>query len=277
VTRNYIDLVGKTLRVMEVLDDARGSLPIAELAKRTGLVKSSLFRILYSLKEHGYVEQKHEGGEYFLAVKAAVLGRSVLDMRSLRAIAAPHMQRLSRRLEETVALAHLENGQPIMAEIVESTRPVRVVLSMAAVCYFHASSLGKAMAAFLPRAEVERVLYLQGMPRLTENTIRTKKQLFAELEHVKRKGYAVNREESHHGAIYLAAPIFDRAGEVTAGMNVGLPASRHTEEREIEIASLLKKSCQRISEELGCPSLTACGLLSLPAGPARATEASGSR
>lgn len=273
MTRNYIDLVGKTLKVLEVLDRAQGSLSIADIAKQTGLIKSTTFRILYSLKEHNYVEQRDSRGEYSLTMRAAHLGRSLLDIRSLKSVALPYIRRVWADLDETVALACLENGQPIMAEILESTRHVRVVLSLAAVCYFHATALGKAMAAYLPKKEVEETLYLQGMPRLSEHTIRTKKHLFRHLEEVRQKGYAVNHEESHHGAIYVAVPIFDKNGSILGGVNVGFPATRYSERKKEDAIRLLKQHCFRISEELGCD----VGLLRRLLGPVATAPAANPR
>jgi DNA-binding IclR family transcriptional regulator len=252
MTRNHIDLVGKTVRVLEVLDEASGPLNMIEIAKRTGLVKSTAFRILFSLKELGYVDQRDSRGNYGLTVKMARLGRNLLSIRSLKKVALPHMERVWTAVDETVALGILEHGQPIMAEILESRKHLRVVLSMAAVCYFHASSLGKAMAAYLPADRVEQTAYLQGMPQLTEKTNTNKKRLHRELELVRKRGYALNEEESHHGAIYIAVPIFHANGKVAGAMNVGLPTARYSDEKRDEIVKLLKQACFRLSQELGC-------------------------
>jgi len=263
MTRNYIDLVGKTIKVLEVLDEASGTLNMIEIAKRTGLVKSTAFRILFSLKELGYVDQPDSRGDYCLTVKMARLGRNLLNIRTLRKTALPHLERIWAALDETVALAVLENGQPIMADILESRRHVRVVLSMAAVCYFHASALGKAMAAFLPKEAVEQTTYLQGMPRLTEKTNIDKKRLYKELEQVRKRGYAMNREESHHGAIYIAVPIFHKNGSVAGAVNVGFPADRYSEEKRNKVVHVLKQACFRLSEELGCDVATLRSFLAI--------------
>jgi DNA-binding IclR family transcriptional regulator len=267
MTRNHIDLVGKTIKVLEVLDEASAPLNMIEIANRSGLVKSTAFRILFSLKELGYVDQRDSRGNYGLTVKMARLGRNLLNIRTLKKVALPHMERVWAAVDETVALGILENGQPIMAEILESRKHVRVVLSMAAVCYFHASSLGKAMAAYLPSELVEQTAYLQGMPQLTEETNTNKKRLHRELEQVRKRGYAMNKEESHHGAIYIATPIFRGNGKVAGAMNVGLPTTRYSEAKKDEIVNLLKQACFRLSEELGCSASSLRSLMGMESEP----------
>jgi len=67
--RNNINLVGKTMRVLEVLAECGGSTSLKEITSRVDLVKSSVYRILFSLRELGYVEQKDSAGVYTLTWK----------------------------------------------------------------------------------------------------------------------------------------------------------------------------------------------------------------
>ncbi|MBI3470608.1 MAG: helix-turn-helix domain-containing protein, partial [Candidatus Solibacter usitatus] len=60
--RNHIDLVGKTLRVLEALSEQEHGAGLKDVAGRVGLVKSSVFRILFTLREMGYVEQAEPNG-----------------------------------------------------------------------------------------------------------------------------------------------------------------------------------------------------------------------
>ena len=129
------------------------------------------------------------------------------------------------------------------------------------------------MAAYLPKKEVEETLYRQGRPRLTENTLRTKEHLFRHLEEVRKQGYAMNQEESHHGAIYIGVPIFDKNGSILGGLNVGFPATRYSERKKQDAVRALKAHCLRISEELGCDAGRLRELLGPAVAPVAASAA----
>ena len=70
---HYIALVGKVVRVVETLRDEPDGLSLQDLASRTGYVKSSPYRILQSLRIHGYIEQDVTGGKYRLGMRLLVL------------------------------------------------------------------------------------------------------------------------------------------------------------------------------------------------------------
>jgi DNA-binding IclR family transcriptional regulator len=92
--RNYIDLVEKTLRVLHALGD--GAVTLKDLAARTGLLKSSAFRILDTLKEPGYVERPACNGIYRVTCKVLELSRGASGRPSLLTLARPHLKRLTK-------------------------------------------------------------------------------------------------------------------------------------------------------------------------------------
>jgi DNA-binding IclR family transcriptional regulator len=103
--RNRITLVGKTMRVLEVLAECGGSTSLKEITGRVDLVKSSVYRILYSLRELGYVEQTDHSGVYSLTWKMHSLLRKGATQMTLLDLARPHMLKLRDEVEETVWLA----------------------------------------------------------------------------------------------------------------------------------------------------------------------------
>ena len=100
--RNNITLVGKTMRVLEALAACGGSTSLKDLTARVDLVKSSVYPILYSLRELGYVEPADSAGVYTLTWKMHSLLRKGSTQRALWDLARPHMTKLRDEIQETV-------------------------------------------------------------------------------------------------------------------------------------------------------------------------------
>ena len=94
VNDHYIQLVGKMVRVVEALRDQPNGLRLQDLAARTGYVKSSVHRILHSLKRHGYIEQDTAGGNYRLGTQFLVLANGLAARTELADFAHLYLREL---------------------------------------------------------------------------------------------------------------------------------------------------------------------------------------
>jgi DNA-binding IclR family transcriptional regulator len=105
--------------------------------------------------------------------------------------------------------------------------------------------------AYLPGPEREDVL-AAGLPKLTGRTVSTATALGKELDAVKERGYAVEREEAVLGEVGIAAPIFGRTGDVVGGIGVAGPAERLSgKARESTVATAVGEAARSISRDLG--------------------------
>jgi DNA-binding IclR family transcriptional regulator len=250
--RDYqIELVDKLVRVLETLRDAPAGLALQEIARRTGYVKSSIHRTLSSLKRHGYVEQASPGGSYRLGVQCLLLARGVKEGIELLRYARPFLQEIVDVFNESAYLAILRGGRGIFVEVAEARRrDLRLVGPLGASVFYHATAAGKALAAFLPpeaRGSLLRSLDLRG---LTPRTLTRRAEVEREWTLVARRGFAMNREESIVGAVFLAAPVFDAERAVCASISVGVPKARYTPTNGRRIAMHLKAACSRLTEAL---------------------------
>jgi IclR family acetate operon transcriptional repressor len=225
--RNYIELVEKTIRVIEVLAQAGGRRSLKEIAAATGLVKSSAFRILFTLRQLGYVERGPDGS-YQLSLKVISLAKGAAAKASLTTVARPHMERLRDQLGESVWLAERRGHRVYLVDVAESAHPLRLSLHLGDASPLHASAVGKAIAAHMCRTELEAALGGRELPRYTRRTITDQTSLVSHLAQVRRQGYAVNDEETIEGAILFGAPVFDAAGRPFAAISVGALAGRCT-------------------------------------------------
>ena len=246
--RNYVELVEKNIRVLEALSE--GALHLKGIAARVGLVKSSVFRILYTLKELGYVEQASPNGAYRLTVKTLGLARSPALRPTLLSVVRPHLTRLRDELGESVWLAELRGRTVLLVDAAETTHKLRLSLDLGDACPLHAAALGKAVAAWMPRSQLQAALGRGKLPAYTAKTIVSRARLAGELAGVREQGYAVNDEETIEGAIVVGAPIFDAGGRGFAAISVAVPTARCTARKREHMIRAIKKTATAISAEL---------------------------
>ena len=243
---NYISVIEKTLRLVEAFRGER-EVSLAELSQRTGLVKSSAFRILYTLGLLGYVE-KGPGGRYSILPRFARMAGDPAPSFDLGALAAPFMNELLRQFQETINLGVRDESEVLYIRVLESSHAFRLAAHAGIRSPFHSTALGKCLLCRMSREEVDTILKKNPMRRMTSRTICSRSLFHRELERVRLRGYALDNEEDARGARCVAAPILDAAGQVYAAMSISGPATRVTRANEREIAEALKEACRQISK-----------------------------
>lgn len=249
--RNYIELVEKTLRVLERLSESEDGITLGELAARVGLVKSSLFRILFTLNKLGYVEKVGTAGIYASTHRLLALARKPVRLLSLISIARPRLHEMCGKLRESAWLAEWRNGTVIMIDVAESSsHALQLALNVGDRCPLHASALGKVIAAHLSRRELEFALGKKRLARYTERSISSRKALLAQLAAIRRDGYGVNDEETIRGALAIGAPVFDCTGRAFAAVSVTAPTARCFPAKRREMIAETIRIASVISEDL---------------------------
>jgi DNA-binding IclR family transcriptional regulator len=221
----YIEVVGKALAVMDVFVEARKpSLSLRDLAQATHLNKNTVFRVLHTLTEHGYLT-KHEH-EYTLGTKLTRLTQGQFRHKGLLEVCGPFLDALRDEFQETVNLGVLEGGQIRYADVRESPHRFRLAERVGGSDHLHCTALGKAWMAHLPFEKVRLLLKENRMQKQTQRTITTLSAMKAELERVRSCGYAEDDEESMAGAYCVGAPILDREGSPVAAISISGPTVR---------------------------------------------------
>jgi len=224
---------------------------LTELAQQVGLPASTAHRLLTTLEQERYVRFDHEGRLWSVGVQAFVTGCTFTKSRSLVGLARPHMRHLMEDSSETVNLAYMDEGEAVYLSQVECRQMMRVFARPGSRVPLHCSAVGKAILSATPDKTLSKILHQRGMPRLTVKTITSPSALRADLEHVRVVGYAVDDEEHAVGLRCLAAPIFDETGDVIAAVSTSGPTARISEERMLQLGSLVSEAAQAISSEMG--------------------------
>ena len=251
--KNFIAVTQRVFAVLEALSQQpKSGVPLDEITLISGLPKTTVFRLLYSMNKLGFVEQDPGTGLYALSGKFFELGTNALPYQRLTILARPLMQTLLLSFGESVNLAVPKLGGAIYIAVLESPKPHRVAASIGGFSLLHSTSVGKCIAAYIPADEMEQQLSRHGMPPLTPTTIISRQGLEEELARVRAEGVAVDNEENGQGIICVGGPIFASAKQPVAAMSVSGPAIRMSQNLPaVKIA--VREAVQTISILMGAP------------------------
>jgi IclR family transcriptional regulator, acetate operon repressor len=231
-------------RVLDILDAVQGAsdgISLHDLARQTGMPKSTVLRYLTTLVRRRYVDRDLDSGDYRLGL--AVPSQAQLYAQ-LSLAAHPAMQRLEARFGEMVTLGVLDGDRLSLLDVVESSHVVRLAVRLGDRNYLHSTALGKAVASTLPEQVVRAALASSGMPQRTERTIVDMDVLLGELERVRARGYAIADQENDIGARSVAVPLPTRG--VHAAIAIIAVATRFPIRRAPEAAAALKEAAGEI-------------------------------
>ncbi len=249
--RNFLKVVAKTFRAIEVIAQYPNGIQLSELCRECdGQPKATIFRILHTLKELGYVQQDAKSAAYGLTHEVAWLGRRE-SRETLKRAVRPYLERLRAKFEQTVALGVLDRDQLLYIEILEGLRSIRMNATVNTYAPMHCTSLGKAILARLSPEELKRIVTRRALTKFTPKSITSMAHLERHLAEVRAQGYAVDDEETEEGARCVGAAICGDNGRPVAALSVSGPINFLPFERIPEIAREVKKACHLVSELIG--------------------------
>jgi IclR family acetate operon transcriptional repressor len=215
-----VPAVQRAIDIIEYLVSTAGPRNITEVSRHLNIPKSSVFGILQTLRDNGWVE-KLEDDRYALTLKLFGLGSSIIASLDLRQQVSPVLRELATQTNITGHLAVLASDEAVYIDKAEVPGAIRLTTYVGSRCALHSTGMGKALLAWLPESEVDRIVRARGLPAYTLKTISSPAALKSELAQVRRLGYAVSIEENEPGVCGIAAPVFDHLGHVVAAANLG--------------------------------------------------------
>lgn len=238
-------------RALSVLDlFGERPLRINHVAERLGVHHSTALRVLHTLRRHGFVKELPDH-TYRLGIASIRLTFTALEEMDLRSVARTYMAELSQATGETIHLGTLEDGRVVYIEKVEARHPVRMHSRIGGVAELHCTGISKAILAFLPETQRDRLIASHELTRFTEHTLSTVDALQADLARTRERGYSINDEEHQLDLVGIAAPITGGDGTVLGSMSVVAPLSRLDRAALEELAGPLLRAAQGVSAEFG--------------------------
>ena len=234
-----ISSVENALRLLVILRD-REEIRVSEASEALGVARSTAHRLLAMLHSYGLVEQMPNRA-YRVGPVLAEIGLSALRHLDVRAHIRPFLEELVAELGETAHFVVREGRDCRFAESVECLHALRTTARVGMAYPAHMTSGGKALLAEL---DEEQLLELYPDERL-EGHFGTRDALFAELEQIRRQGYARYRGEMGNGIAAVGLVLRTSSGRVAGALGVSAPDTRMTEDRIEPVVAALR----RVSEE----------------------------
>lgn len=224
----FVRALAKGLAVIEAFDSQAPAMMLSDVAKRTGLSRGTARRLLHTLVELGYAG--FDGKYFSLKPRVLNLGFAYLYSHNVWQLAQPYMVEVVEKLHESCSIAVLDGADIVyVARVPTSERIMSINLGLGTRLPAHATSLGRAMLAYHPPAEVAQLLKrIYPLKKYTPKTVADVAEVMRELEQVKKQGWALVDQELELGLRSVAVPIFDVMGCAVAAINIGTQASRWT-------------------------------------------------
>jgi DNA-binding IclR family transcriptional regulator len=250
VARTGTSALQNGIQVLQTFTREEPILGVSEIARRVGLHKSTVSRILATLEEATLVERHPTSGRFRLGVGVIALASPMLANLDLRRVARPFLEGLTRTTRETTGIVIWSEGAALSVEQIASPQRVKHTLPLGTQFREHASASVKVFLAESSPEEVQKVLD-QGLKRYSDHTVGDPDEYLEDLQRIRKRGYAVNDGETSLEEVGIAAPVRDHRDRTVAAVLLSAPRYRTSSERIEELGTLVKQAAADISERLG--------------------------
>ena len=234
----------RTVQLLELLA-ARRHHParLRDLSDAMGAPRSSVYALLKTLVDHGWVRTDTTGTFYSIGIQALLAGTTYLDLDPVLRIVQPQINDLSSMLDETIHYGRLEGTDVVYLATYESRQYVRPFSRVGRRLPAFCTAMGKALLA--EHAAVGENALEQHLPAvlnpITAHTIVDREALRADLADVLARGYAIDREENVVGIVCFAFAL-DFGGPPTDAISCSVPVERMHEGRDSQILEALRRT-----------------------------------
>jgi DNA-binding IclR family transcriptional regulator len=217
--RSTIQSVDRAARILKMLGSGTPRLGVTELAEGLGLAKTTVHGLLRTLERQEFVEQEPETGKYRLGPALLQLGNAFLDNHELRSRSLVWADALANLVGEAVRVGVLHGRSVLIVHHVFRPDDSVQILEVGATIPWHASALGRAIAASLD-ADRRRSMLAGPLPKLTGRTVDDPHRLALDLDAIAEAGIAIEDQEAIVGEAELAAPVIDHRGHPIGAIGV---------------------------------------------------------
>ena len=250
-SKYHVPNLERALSVIELLAGHSTGLTLSEIVKALSLPKNSIFRITMTLLDTGYLSREEDTKKFVLTRKLMAIGCTAISEYSLVETAFDIMRQLRDVVRETVLIGTIARNELVVLEQAPGTHPFKFMLDIGSRIPLNAAAPAKAIMAYLPEKQLSDLLSVMDFTQFNQRTITTAAGCRAELEEVRKLGYAIDRAEQLEGVHCIGAPIFDKYGYPVASIWTTGPSKRLTENLFEALGQQIREHADQISQRLG--------------------------
>jgi DNA-binding IclR family transcriptional regulator len=245
-----INSIERCLKVIDTLSDPPAGLKLTELSGLLDSHPSSVHHMVATLLPHDYIAQDPDTKRYSLGFRFLEISRKILDNLDIRQIAHRHLEVLRQESQEAVHLAMLRGDKVVYIDKLDTPSGLSLATYVGFATDPHAAAGGKVLLAGLKDDAVKGIYKNKSLKGYGKNTITRLPALMAELDRIRKQGYAVDNEEYYEGVRCVAAPVRS-GGQVVASISITGSIFTMTQARiEKELAAKAVKAADSVSAEL---------------------------
>ena len=244
----------RALEILLMFSDSVLTVSAADVSTHLDVARSTGYRYLQSLTTWGFLEES-EGGGFRLGPRVFDLARLARKGLAVSDVARPVMRRLAAQTGEAVLLTRLSGNAVICIEREGGTSgAVRISYERGQVLPTNAGASALALLAWLPEAEIDRILSSVTLHRFTPATLTSARAIKARLAETRAQGYALSHGELDFHVLGIGAPVRGADGDVIGAISVAAVSARVTAAKTARIATAVRSAADEITAALALRS-----------------------
>jgi DNA-binding IclR family transcriptional regulator len=263
VSAGLVPAVVRAMSLLELLAQQREPMGLARLATELGLPKSSVHGLCNTLLSLGYLRRQRDG-TFLVGARVLQLAEAFVASTDVAREFNEMWSEAGRGPDETVVLSVMDGLDSVYVAVCNSARPLGLSFNIGMRLPGYLTGSGKAMLAFQEPEAVRRLLGRKALPLLTERGPRDVEDLLRELAQVRTRGWAVDDQTAREGVASIAAPVFDAAGRVVAGVGICINRTRLNAARSEPLREEILDIAGALSRRIGGDGAPAAGLVAAP-------------
>lgn len=247
--------LSRGLTIINTLAEAEKPLGVSEIARRVGVHKSSVHRLLRTMVEYRYLEQHESTSQYWLGPQLSRLGQIASLHLELPKRARVHVERLSKLTGETTNLVKFHNETCLYLISIQTEQSIGTIArAPGSTDPLYCTAAGQAMLAYLPTRRAENLLQRVPLQAHTKNTLTHIDTILSRLETARSQGYAVDDGENDENVRCIGSPVFDQHCDVIGAVSISGPEFRVTDDFIARMAPAVIACAIDIAEAVGFPA-----------------------
>lgn len=229
----------------------------AELARRLDLPRASVFRILQTLEQMGFVERVGDTASYRLGIAVLRLGFEFLASMELTEFGRPVLDDLSATSGQSAQLVVRDDTEVVVVAKIAGPSSLVSAMQVGGRLPVHATALGRVLLGGMSMEALSQLYAGKPLPSFTAQTPSSLAELHRRVRDDAARGYAISQGGYEAGVSTIAAPVFDEHGAVAAAVSVTLPVSHIAAPQQERLVALVVEAGAKLSRRIGGVTPTA--------------------